>query len=250
MKKPRSQFANWFSFNQHRKRFGAAAVAKAIDGVDLRELKQAVVDAGQPMMTHGSKKELQAHLADLRQEFSGQSEINYYHAQLIVLIRRGVDVRKHFSDFEQLWVQECDFLLKSLSARWIISAADTFIDHSEDALLKALLMNTVILINTIKLQESERFLRKTEDVCIDPARKQSLQTQRLDLFDGVSGFVVGTDDTLLNMRWRLDKLCAEHPLGAMVIEIFERVQREGNVYARFRELYMQEKKAKRSWWQD
>ena len=70
------------------------------------------------------------------------------------------------------------------------------------------------------------------------------------LFDGVSGFVVGADDTLLNMRWRLDKLCAGHPLGAMVIEIFERVQREGNVYARFRELYMQEKKAKRSWWQD
>ena len=69
MKKPRSQFANWFSFNQHRKRFGAAAVAKAIDGVDLKELKRAVVDAGQPMMTHGSKKELQAHLADLRQEF-------------------------------------------------------------------------------------------------------------------------------------------------------------------------------------
>ena len=250
MKRPRSQFANWFSFNQYRKRFGAAAVASAIDGVDLEELKQAVVDAGQPKMTYGAKKELQAHLADLRQEFSGQSEINYYHAQLIVLIRRGVDVRKHFSDFEQLWVQERDFLLKSLSARWIISAADTFIDHSEDALLKALLMNTVILINTIKLQESERFLHKTEDACIDSARKQSLQTQRLDLFDGVSGFVVGADDTLLNMRWRLDKLCAGHPLGAMVIEIFERVQREGNVYARFRELYMQEKKAKRSWWKD
>ena len=247
MKKPRSQFANWFSFNQHRKRFGAAAVAKAIDGVDLRELKQAVVDAGQPMMTHGSKKELQAHLADLRQEFSGQPEINYYHAQLIVLIRRGVDVRKHFSDFEQLWAQERDFLLKSLSTRWMISAADTFIDHSEDALAKSLLMSSVILINTIKLQESERFLHKTEEAPIDFARKQSLQTERLALFDGVAGFAVGTDDTLRHMRWRLDKLCAGHPLGAVVIEIFERVQREGNVYARFRALHTRDKTA---WWQD
>ena len=247
MKKPRSQFANWFSFNQHRKRFGAAAVAKAIDGVDLRELKQAVVDAGQPMMTHGSKKELQAHLADLRQEFSGQPEINYYHAQLIVLIRRGVDVRKHFSDFEQLWAQERDFLLKSLSTRWMISAADTFIDHSEDALAKSLLMSSVILINTIKLQESERFLHKTEEAPIDFARKQLLQTERLALFDGVAGFAVGTDDTLRHKSWRLDKLCAGHPLGAMVIEIFERVQREGNVYARFRALHTRDKTA---WWQD
>ncbi len=246
MKKPRSQFLKWFSFNQHRKRFGAAVVAKAIDGVDFNKLKLSVVDAGQPMLTYGSKKDLQAHIADLRREFSGQPEINYYHAQLIVLIRRGVDLRKHFSDFEQLWAHERDYLLKSLSTRWLISSSDTFIDHSCDELAKALLMNAVILINTIKLHESERFLNKTENAPIDPARKHLLQTERLALFDGVSGFAVGTDDTLRNMRWRLGELCAIHPLGAIVIEIFERLQREGNVYARFRALHTRDKTA---WWQ-
>ena len=247
MKKPRSRLANWLSFNQHRKRFGAAAVARSIDGVDLQQLKQRRVDAGIPVMTHGSKKELPSHLDDLRQEFSGQPEMNYYHAQLIVLIRRGVDVAKHFSDFETLWLQERDFLLQSLSTRWLISAADTFIDHSTDALLKALLMNAVILINTIKLQESERYLHRMEEVPVDPQRQRSLQSERLALFDGVSGFAVGTDDTLRNMRWRLDALCATHPLGAMVLEVFERVQREGNVYARFRAMHTRDKTA---WWQD
>lgn len=246
MRKPRGKLANWFSFNQHRKRFGAAAVAQAIGGVNLAELKSRRIDNGKAVMTYGSKKELPAHIADLRREFSGQPEINYYHAQLIVLIRRGVDVRKHLADFETLWDVERDFLLSSLSVRWLISAADTFIDHSNDLLLKALLMNAVVLINTLKLQESERYLCKTENVAVNPERQQSLQTERLALFDGVSGFAVGTDDTLRNMRWRLDGVCAAHPLGKMVLEIFERVQREGNVYARFKALHARDRTA---WWQ-
>lgn len=247
MKKPRSKLANWLSFNQHRKRFGSSSVVKSMSGASYEDLKNTQVSAGEVRVTHGSKKELKAHMDDLRQEFSGQPEINYYHAQLIVLIRRGVDVRKHMAELERLWSLERGFLLGSLSTRWLISAADTFIDHSEDLAGKALLMNAVILINTIKLQESERYLCKTEEAVVDPARKQSLQTERLALFDGVAGFAVGTDDTLRNMRWRLDRLCAEHPMGALVIEVFERVQRGGNVYARFRALHTRDRTA---WWQD
>ena len=247
MRKPRNKLVNWFSFNQHRKRFGAAAVAQAITGVNLAALKTHIIDAGDAVITHGSKKELQAHIADLYREFSGQPEINYYHAQLIVLMRRGVDTDKHFADFETLWAAERDFLLQSLSIRWLISAADTFIDHSQDNLLKALLMNAVVLINTIKLQESERYLHKAEHLPIDAQRQHALQNERLPLFDGVAGFAVGTDDTLRNMRWRLDKLCATHPLGALVIEVFERVQHQGNVYARFKALHTRDKTA---WWQD
>lgn len=247
MRKPRSKLANWFSFNQHRKRFGAGKVAAALADADLSQLKTHRIEAGATVYTHGSKKELQAHIADLRQEFSGQPEINYYHAQLIVLIRRGVDVTKHMVAFEALWSAERDFLLQSLSTRWLIAAADTFIDHGRDPLAAALLMNAVMLVNTLKLAESERYLHQTENAPIQPARQQSLQHERLALFDGVSGFAVGTDDTLRNMRWRLDRLCAGHPMGQLVIEVFERVQREGNVYARFRALHTRDKTA---WWQD
>ena len=247
MRKPRGKLANLFSFNQHRKRFGAKSVANTINGVNLTELKKNIVDGDTPKINHGSKKELKAHIEDLRQEFSGQPEINYYHAQLIVLIRRGLDVPKHFADFEELWQSERDFLIGSLSIRWLISAADTLIDYSKDKLLQAILMNAVVLINTLKLQESERYLVHAEDLPIDKIRFESLQKERLSLFDGVSGFAVGTDDTLRNMRWRLDKICSSHPLGAIVIEIFERAQIEGNVYARFKSLHTRDKTA---WWRD
>ncbi|WP_037586894.1 hypothetical protein [Stenoxybacter acetivorans] len=245
MRKPRHPLANWFSFNQHRKRFGAVAVSAALEGVDLAQMKHSIITEGDAAYTHGSKKELAAHLADLRKEFSGQSELTYYHAQLIVLIRRGADTAKHFVAFETLWAAERDFLLNALSTRWLIAAADTFIDHSRDAVLPALLMNAVILINTIKLQESERYLYAAENAAISPERKASLQNERLALFDGVSGFAVGTDDTLRNMRWRLDKICAAHPMGALVTEVFKRVQYEGNVYARFKKLHTREKTV---WW--
>lgn len=108
-------------------------------------------------------------------------------------------------------------------------------------------MNAVILVNTIKLQESERYLTAIDNSKPDDGRYTSLQNERLALFDGVAGFAVGTDDTLRNMRWRLDKLAQSHPLGDLVIEIFERVQKPeaSTVYSRFRDLHTRDKTA---WW--
>lgn len=247
MRRPRSKIINWFSFNQHRKRFGAQSVSRTLISADYENLKSTIIDGEEAVMTYGSKKNIQHHIADLRAEFIGQPELCYHHACLIVLIRRQVEVKKHFAEFQQLWQNEQAFLQQHLSTRWLIAAADTFIDHSDSEILKALLMNAVVMINTIKLQESERYLHQAEDLPINPERKHSLQTERLALFDGVSGFAVGTDDTLRNMRWRLDALCKQHPLGALVLEVFERVQRGGNVYARFKALHTREKT---SWWEN
>ena len=57
----------------------------------------------------------------------------------------------------------------------------------------------------------------------------------------------GTDDTLRNMRWRLEAVCQLHPLGAVVMEILERLQRESNdnVYLRFKQRHTREKTR---WW--
>ena len=69
----------------------------------------------------------------------------------------------------------------------------------------------------------------------------------MGLFDGIAGFIPGTDDTLRNMRWRLEAVCQLHPLGALVMEIFERLQRESNdnVYLRFKQRHTREKTR---WW--
>jgi len=247
LKTPKSKLANLFSLNQHRKRLGAANVANHLDQLSWDEMRAQVIDGDSLEYTYGSDKNLKTHLDNLKREFVGHSELEYYHATLIVLIRRGFQVDKEFNKFEQLWYQQKEFLVNTLNTRWLISACDTFIDHSNDDYLKSLLMNAVILVNTIKMQESERYLTATENAISNASRHSSLQNERLALFDGVAGFAVGTDDTLRNMRWRLDKLAQAHPLGILLIEIFERVQKPNadTVYSRFRNLHTRDKTA---WW--
>ena len=107
-------------------------------------------------------------------------------------------------------------------------------------------MNAISLINTIKLQETEHLLCQIHYQENEQIKQQLLQ-ERVALFDGTSAFAVGTDDTLRNMRWRLDKICAYHELGQIVIEIFERLQSQQNhnVYSRFRQRHTRERTR---WW--
>lgn len=242
----KSKFEQWFSFSRHQRRFGADKVYAQFNDVDLDKLKTTRIEGTELTYTHGSAKDLNEHIEQLQQEFVGQPQLNHYHASLIVLIRREVDSQNNYAKFKALWLAERDFLLRSLNIRWLISACDTFIDFDEDACLKATLMNAVVLINTLKLQETERFLCD-QSITENPQHQQHLQHQRYALFDGTSAFAVGTDDTLRNMRWRLEQVCEIHLLGQIVIEIFDRLQRDenNNVYSRFKQRHTREKTR---WW--
>lgn len=242
----KSKFEQWFSFSRHQRRFGADKVYAQFNDVDLDKLKTTRIEGTELTYTHGSAKDLNEHIEQLKQEFVGQPQLNHYHASLIVLIRREVDTAENYAKFKALWLAERDFLLQSLNTRWLISACDTFIDLEEDPLLKAILMNAVVLINTLKLQETERFLCDHQ-MQENPEHRAHLQQQRYALFDGTSAFAVGTDDTLRNMRWRLDQICAAHPLGQLVIEVFERVNcdEHDNVYSRFKQRHTRDKTR---WW--
>lgn len=252
MKRPKNAFEKWFSFNRHRRRLGAGQLGAQLQQQDLQALKVQRVPApnGQERVyAHGSTPDLAEHLARLRSEFVGQPELLYHHAQLIVLIRREADTRVHYARLEALWLAEAPFLCQHLDLRWLVAACDTFIDHAPDPVLRAMALSAVALVNTVKLQETERFLQGTAaaDAPDHPAALQALQAHRVNLFDGLSAFVAGTDDTLRNMRWRLDAVCALHPLGVLVQEVFERLQREGhdNVYLRFRQRHTRDKTR---WW--
>lgn len=242
----KSKFEQWFSFSRHQRRFGADKLYAELQSVDIELLKSQVIEGNELKYTHGSAKDLNEHIEQLKHEFVGQSALNHYHASLIVLIRREVDVQENFEKFKELWTVERDFLLRSLNIRWLISACDTFLDLHDDMTLKAILMNAVVLINTLKLQETERYLCD-QSLQVNLEHQTKLQTERYALFDGTSAFAVGTDDTLRNMRWRLDQICAVHPLGQLVIEIFDRLQREenNNVYSRFKQRHTREKTR---WW--
>lgn len=248
MKRRKTAFERWFSWSRHQRRQGASAVAAALQNVDFQALKQQKMAGQVPQYLHGSQPVLQEHLDKLQGEFAGQPQLLWYHASLIVMLRREAQVAEHYAQFRALWDAERDFLCQHLNLRWLVSACDTFIDHDSDPTLRALMVQGVLLVNTVKLCESERFLQATDAPLADqPQALHRLQTQRVPLFDGLSAFTAGTDDTLRNMRWRLQDVCALHPLGAVVLEIFDRLQREGNdnVYLRFQRRHTRDKTR---WW--
>lgn len=246
----KTRFEHWFSLSRHRRRAGADALAQSLGGRDLRELKETLVEGAQgeqPQYMHGSLVDLRQHIGRLRQEFIGQPELLYHHATLIVMIRRDAQASANFALLRELWLAEPEFLCASLDLRWLVAACDSFIDHDADPVVRATLMSGVLLVNTVKLQETERFLAGGHGAADDPQSGAALQAGRIALFDGLAAFVPGTDDTLRNMRWRLDQVCALHPLGVIVMEIFERLQqdRNDNVYARFRSRHTRDRTR---WW--
>ena len=102
------------------------------------------------------------------------------------------------------------------------------------------------MLNTVKLQESERFLTNA-DQCKDDKEKQNRldNEERFALFDGTSVFKFGTDDTLRNMRWRIDKAAKLNVAGEILLEIFKRLQKFDTVYKRTKDRHARNKTG---WW--
>lgn len=245
VRRRKTKLEKLLSFNQHKKRFGAGDLQKGLEQIDYETLKETIILGDEICYTHGSDKSIETHFEELRKEFVGASELLYYHAKLIVLIRREANLKKNIQLFEKLWKNEISFLIDNLNTRWLVAAADTFVDHTHNAENKAYAMACSCLINTIKLNETERFLQRLENNKDIEQRHQQLTQERVALFDGVSAFSVGTDDTLRNMKWRLDSISSQSPCYKILQEIFRRLQEENTVYKRFRDRHTRKKTA---WW--
>ena len=246
MKKNKSTFLKFFSLSRHKRRAGAKALSGRID-TDFKSQSKRIILGNEIIYTHGSSNDIEKHFIDLKIEFSGQSELCYTHAKIIVLIRREFEVKNHFSLFEQLWTEESGFLLKNLNTRWLIAAADTFADYSNDNAVKGLSIACTCLLNTVKMQESERFITNAKSSCRDDQDKldRLYSEERFALFDGISVFKFGTDDTLRNMRWRLDKAAKINITGKILLEVFKRLQKHDTIYKRTKNRHIRDKT---SWW--
>ena len=241
----KTRFEKWFSLSRHKRRSGAIELSSQIT-TDFLQQKQIIIDGSEVRYTHGSSNNLEEHFVALRDEFVGQSELCYSHAKIIVLIRRDFDTKNHFALFEQLWKEEKDYLLKNLNTRWLISATDTFADFSEDDSIKSLSLACSCLLNTVKMQESERFIANLDNSLYDEEKVARLDNEdRIPLFDGVSVFKVGTDDTLRNMRWRIDKVAKINVAGEILLEVFLRLQEHDTIFKRLKEKH---KRNKTGWW--
>lgn len=247
-----SKFENFFNFNRYKKRQGASELMAQLDGVDINALKKTIIAGERPEMFQSHMyKDFERHMTHLKTAFQGQPELLYYHAQLIVLIRREADIKTNFAKFRSLWQQEADFLLEHLNMRWLIAAIDTFIDHDEDPTVRAILLNAVMMINTIKLYETERHLLQIDDKIetdYDEVRLIPAQKDCFNLFDELPSFRIGIDDTLRNMRWRMDEVAKPYPLAhKILINVFDRVNTRGSVYTRFRNRHI---KPRNAWWSE
>ena len=226
----KTKFENLFSFKQIKRRLGYKDFKR--ESVDYIELKSTIIDTDETAYTHGSENDLKSHLANLRNEFNGKSELEYYHAELNVFLRRGIDPKETFRKLSHLWNHESNFLIENLNTRWLISAADSFIDHDTNPLSQAYAFSAVCLVNTCKLCETERFANNTENIEYALDKLAQLKKERIPLFDGTSAFAIGTCDTLRNMRWRLDSIKSDLPSSKILKEIFNRINQFDTVYNR------------------
>ena len=244
-RRDKTRFERWFSLSRHKRRSGAIVLSEKISS-DFSRQKQIIIDGDEIQYTHGSSNNLEEHFVALRDEFIDQSELCYTHAKIIVLIRRDFEAKNHFALFSQLWNEEKGYLLKNLNTRWLISATDTFADLSDNDAIKSLSIACSCLLNTVKMQESERFIANLDSNVDDKEKITRLDNEeRIPLFDGISVFKVGTDDTLRNMRWRIDKAAKINIAGEILLEIFLRLQEHDTIFKRLKDKH---KRNKTGWW--
>lgn len=242
MKRDKKSWEKFFSLKRHRRRFGAT-MPEFQEGYG--PLKSKLIDGGESVQTRGSSDELNTHLNALRSEFSGQPELVYEHARLIVLIRRDFKAQEAYTELMKMWAEEEDFLLEHLNLRWIVAATDSIADYDADPANKAIALSVSLLVNTVKTYESERYIRDIEEPALNAVKLEDLQHHLAPIFSGLSMLTIGTDDTLRNMRWRIDRQAKSSLPGRILKHVFRRLQDEDTAFARIRALHHRDKTA---WW--
>lgn len=195
-----------------------------------RPLAAAAPPAG-PLPRRG-ERDYETHLSTLLPEFAGRSELLFAHAALIVAIRRRLDLAADVPTFERMWAEEGAFLREHLSLRWLVSACDTFADHAADPARRARAMIGTVLVNSVKLQETERLMLGLAGQPLPQVEVPSVR-----LFSGLSAFHYPRGDMVANMIARLRRVAAEDAvLGPLLEEMTGRLLHHDTVYRRLARL--------------
>ncbi|MBZ9990508.1 hypothetical protein LB572_25730 [Mesorhizobium sp. BH1-1-5] len=201
--------------------------------LDIAELATITVVGATPVVAAGRKEDLAEHLKMVRQEFVGKTEVEYALAAIIVLLRRRVAEERCWSRFQKIWKEAGPLLLERLNTRWLVSACDTIADHSSDRTERALGLAGSLLVNTVKLYETENWMKDNE-----PGEYERLPEGSTTLFDGVTPFIVGGGDMVANLNARLKSLCEKPTIASTILlELFRRLHQSNTVFRRFHLLH-------------
>jgi hypothetical protein len=239
------RFRAWFSDSNAPK---DDHVQLSEDEADYPRLKQARVHAetdteGPHVKSYTSAAE---HFKFVRQDFIGRTELEFYHARLIVLIRREIELERNLDLFFTLWQREADFLCQNLSLRWLVSAADTFADYGQAPETRALALSASLLLNTVKLVETERIIQDTQQAADQPEKVAFLlDGAPVELFDGVTAYRAGRGDMIRNLYNRLQTVSAHNVAGMILRTVFDRLRLYDTLYARFAGRH---RNRKTRWW--
>lgn len=193
--------------------------------INFSKLKTNIVLGSEPSSAIGRKSDLSDHLEMLKREFSGKPEILYYHAEVIVRIRRGENL---FSHFKELWCAETDFLLSNLNLRWLISACDTIVDHGESQAERHVALAASLMGAIVKLYETERSFSDNN------VNLFSKKTDK-DLFDGLTSYQVGYGDLVENLAYRIQRSFADGGLAWCIFkEIYNKLYSNDTVLHRMK----------------
>lgn len=237
------------------KRLNAGKIIKNYEGKSFDAMKATTLIESmcniEALTDERKSTDLENHLNNLKYQSLGESELCFYHNTLIILMRRKYKIDYIFAEFERLWLAESDYLLENLSLRWIVSACDTFIDHSENTHRAAILMNVVTLMNTLRAYETKNFLQRPVDadsMPLIPEKTAMLYAGDLPLYNGLTYFRIGTDDSLRNMRKRYHKFYKADKLATnMLLAVFEKLQHTDSAFATLRALHKDDWS---KWWLD
>ena len=192
--------------------------------VTTDELKSQRVEGKWRGIAYVASANIYEHFNGLRRDFAGMPELCFVHAQLIVRIRRGQELETAVPAFLKLWAEEAEFLTKHLNTRWLISACDTFADFGSPA-QKAAAMMLVLLVNTVKLAETERLTLADCDSM--PEKLQAIvETHRsrahIELWDGMPCYSPFEGDMPRNMFRRMMLLVDKDPALGQIARMLMR----------------------------
>lgn len=209
-------------------------------GDDTRTLLPVIVETGEEArQILGRKADIEEQLLKLAIEFGGQPFILFYHAGLVAHLRRNIDVDKNWARFKRLWLEHTDYLLTNFNSRWLISACDTIVDHSEDSAERAMALCGTTLMAMIKLYETERLACHSSSEAL---KDYVAPKPTPPLFDGLMSYGVGRGDMIRNFLRRLQRPFPERLLASKIVqELARRSQQQDTVLKRFADVHKNQK---------
>lgn len=172
-----------------------------------------MVDGGERRLVAEAFADVDEHLPSLKREFVGLPELCFAHARLIVLIRRKIDLDSNLSKFFGLWQREASFLGEHLSSRRLILACDTFADYGTERQQAAAVL-LVVLINTLKLAETERLAivnNVPDRLVFETIASNYERGEPWELWDGMPAYSPFIGGMPRNMFGRLSKITDKDP---------------------------------------